>query len=243
MNTNVASVLKKNRRIIITDALLMLATIILCGGIFLFFKGFFDVKPSDFTIEILAALMGSIITVLITMLLIRRQGNIRQVQAAASASMTKVFETKLGLYREFIAEYICAALDGHLDADELGKLEELALTVTLLSRKASLNERDSDLGRVICGFVLQLQLFGLAKEVPESKYHLYDRHFGENVAENESRRLYSVVDIIKLMKIELGTAQAIEYSKQELEDKSEFDWCEELLDYRDYRDYRSNEQS
>ena len=235
MNTSVASVWKKNKRIIITDALLMLATIILCGGIFLFFKGFFDVKPSDFTIEILAALMGSIITVLITMLLIRRQGNIRQVQAAASASLTKVFETKLGLYREFIAEYICAALDGHLDADELGKLEELALTVTLLSRKVSPDERDSDLGRVICGFVLQLQLFGLAKEVPETKHHVYDRHFGENVAEDGSRRLYSVVDIIKLMKIELGTAQAIEYSKQELEDKSEFDWCEELLDYRDYR--------
>ena len=84
MNTSVASVWKKNKRIIIIDALLMLATIILCGGIFLFFKGFFDVKPSGFTIEILAALMGSIITVLITMLLIRRQGNIRQVQAAAT---------------------------------------------------------------------------------------------------------------------------------------------------------------
>ncbi len=195
MNTSVASVWKKNKRIIITDALLMLATIIFCGGIFLFFKGFFDVKPSDFTIEILAALMGSIITVLITMLLIRRQGNIRQVQAAAS--LTKVFEAKLGLYREFIAEYICAALDGHLDADELGKLEELALTVTLLSRKVSPDGRDSDLGRVICGFVLQLQLFGLAKGVPETKHHIYDRHFGENVAEDGSRKLYSVVDIIK----------------------------------------------
>ena len=235
MNKNLASVWKTNKRVIITDALLMLATIIICGGIFFFFKGFFDVKPSDFTIEILAALMGSIITVLITMLLIRRQGTIRQAQAAASASLTKVFETKLGLYREFIAKYICAALDGHLDTDELGKLEELALTVTLLSRRVSASDRDSDLGRVICGFVLQLQLFGLAKEVPESMHEVYDRHFGENVAEDGSRRFYTVVDIIKLMKLELGTAQSIEYSKQELEDKSEFQWCEELLDYRDYR--------
>ena len=235
MNKNLASVWKTNKRVIITDALLMLATIIICGGIFFFFKGFFDVKPSDFTIEILAALMGSIITVLITMLLIRRQGNIRQAQAAASASLTKVFETKLGLYREFIAKYICAALDGHLDTDELGKLEELALTVALLSRRVSASDRDSDLGRVICGFVLQLQLFGLAKEVPESMHEVYDRHFRENVAEDGSRRLYTVVDIIKLMKLELGTAQSIEYSKQELEDKSEFQWCEELLDYRDYR--------
>ena len=147
--------------------------------------------------------------------------------------MTKVFETKLGLYREFIAKYICVALDGHLDADELGKLEELALTVTLLSRKVPPDERDSDLGRVICGFVLQLQLFGLAKEVPETKYsHLRQTFQRER---RGRRRLYSVVDIIKLMKIELGTAQAIEYSKQELENKSEFDWCEKLLDYRDYR--------
>ena len=235
MNKNLASGWKTNKRVIIADALLMLATIIICGGIFFFFKGFFDVKPSDFTIEILAALMGSIITVLITMLLIRRQGTIRQAQAAASASLTKVFETKLRLYREFIARYICAALDGHLDTDELGKLEELALTVTLLSRRVSANDRDSDLGRVICGFVLQLQLFGLAKDVPESMHEVYDRHFGENVAEDGSRRLYTVVDIIKLMKLELGTAQSIEYSEQELEDKSEFQWCEELLDYRDYR--------
>lgn len=235
MNKNLASGWKTNKRVIIADALLMLATIIICGGIFFFFKGFFDVKPSDFTIEILAALMGSIITVLITMLLIRRQGTIRQAQAAASASLTKVFETKLRLYREFIARYICAALDGHLDTDELGKLEELALTVTLLSRRVSANDRDSDLGRVICGFVLQLQLFGLVKDVPESMHEVYDRHFGENVAEDGSRRLYTVVDIIKLMKLELGTAQSIEYSEQELEDKSEFQWCEELLDYRDYR--------
>ncbi len=217
------------------DALLMLAAALLCLSVFLFFKGFFDFALSDFATEILAAMLGSIITVMITMLLIRRQGTLQQAHRSATESRTKVFETKLRLYREFIATYISAALDGKLTADELGKLEELALIVTLLTRRNPAHAGELDLGQSICGFVLQLQLFGLVDEVPESKFEVFDEHFEERIGNDGRRELFTVTDIMKLMKVELGAAQVAEYLGDEDDHETEFRWADELLGYREYR--------
>ena len=139
---------------------LLAVIVVMAVSTFFFFKGFFDHDLDGYTVEILAALLGSIFTVMITMLLIRHQGTIERSLQTAATSKNIVFDRKLELFKEFISVYTNSAADGKLQESELAKLEELALTISLFTRDVPIGFGREDLGEEICRFVLQLELFG-----------------------------------------------------------------------------------
>ena len=196
------------------EVVLVILILLMGLGVFLFFKSFFDSSPSNLAIEILAALLGSIITVMITMLLIRQQGTFEQAQETAAANKTKFFEKKLELFRDFISHYVKYALDGRLESHELAELEERALIISLLTNRIP-KEGHKNLGPELCRFVLQLEKHGLH--------------------EAGRRDPVRFVNIMKLMKIELGVAQQADPEDAEDETSEEYRDAQELLNYRDYR--------
>jgi len=218
------------------EIILILLILLLGLAVFLFFKSFFDSGINDLTTEILAALLGSIITVMITMLLIRQQGTIEHAQEIASVSKTKVFEKKLELFQKFIDEYTRVAIDGNLDKKELGRLEVLAMSISLLSHDISTGEdtvpqKKVNLGERISQFVLQLQLFGLKRsgELDKDDLEKYKLYFHEG-----SPKLLSILDLTSIMKVELLAAQS--ESRGSYQDGKKRDqWAEKLLNYREYR--------
>ena len=198
------------------EVVLVILILLMGLGVFLFFKSFFDSSPSNLAIEILAALLGSIITVMITMLLIRQQGTFEQAQETAAANKTKIFEKKLELFRDFISHYVKCAVDGRLEARELAELEERALTISLLTNRIPKEgHKNLNLGPELCRFVLQLE-----------KHEL---------REAGGRDQVRFIDIMKLMKIELGVAQHADPEDAEDETSEEYHWAQELLNYRGYR--------
>ena len=186
-------------------------------GVFLFFKSFFETSPSNLAIEILAALLGSIITVMITMLLLRQQGTFEKAQETAATNKTAIFEKKLELFRDFISYYVKCATDGKMEIEELAALEERALTISLLTTNIRLKGQEYNLGEKICRFVLQLQKHG--------------------IKDRRDKQKIQFVDIMKLMKIELGVAQQADPDDVEEGDEksAEYKNAQKLLDFRGYR--------
>lgn len=217
MSTNAAKPANKPIRRYRNEMVLALLIILLGIGVFLFFKSFFDTSPNSLATEILAAFLGSIITVMITMLLIRQQGTFEHAHETAATNKTKIFEKKLELFRDFIQHYVKCAIDGKLDSDELAELEERALTISLLTSKIP-KEGHKNLGEELCFFVLKLQ-----ESSPKSDGRL----------ENWSGEQF--VEIMKLMKIELGVAQSIDPDSEDVDDLEAYSNAKKLIDYRGYR--------
>ena len=163
-----AKQVKKRIRRYRNEVILVFLILLMGLGVFLFFKSFFDTSPSNLAIEILAALLGSIITVMITMLLIRQQGTFEQAQETASTNKTRIFEKKLELFRDFISHYVKCVLDGRLEVHELAELEERAITISLLTNKLP-KEGQRNLGQELCRFVLELEMHGLPEKEDENR--------------------------------------------------------------------------
>lgn len=214
MSTNAAKPTNKPIRRYRNEMVLALLIILLGIGVFLFFKSFFDTSPNSLATEILAAFLGSIITVMITMLLIRQQGTFQHAQETAATNKTKIFEKKLDFFQKFTQLYVNYAADGKLEPHELAELEKLALTISLLTKKIPM-QGNKNLGDQLCRFVLELEKHGLPS--PEAK--------------NRVR----FVDVMKLMKIELGVAQLADSEDVEDEKSEEYKWAQELLWYREYQ--------
>lgn len=214
------------------DITLTLLILVLSGAVFIFFKTFFDTNPGGFTTEILAAFLGSTLTVMITMLLIKRQGSIEQAREAAVTSKTLIFEKKLELFRQFIATYVGSAIDGELAMDELEELEELALTISLFSHDTTVNGTSLNLGEEASRFVLQLQVFGLQDQLTPEDFARFDRYLRDS-HELTRRELLSFTRILQGMKLELGVVNMEDDSGALL--PTGCPWAERLLAYRDYR--------
>lgn len=210
------------------ETMLVLLTLVLAIAVFVFFKSFFDSGPNGFTVEILAALLGCIMTVIITMMLIRRQGSIEQARDAAAVNKTRIFEKKLDLFREFISAYVRSAFDSELEMEELEKLEELALTISLFTRESDGDDAE-ELSDLICRFVLQLELFGIRGELREEDIEVYDRHFpNESGSERDLLRFDRVLDH---MKMELGVSTVGVDHDDRPGDCRDHPWIQSLLDY------------
>lgn len=218
---------------------------LLASSVFIFFKSFFDTRPDDLTIEILAAMLGSIVTVIITMMLIKRQGSIEQAHQAAATSKTTVFEKKLVLFRDFIRRYVQAASDAVLDLDELAELEEIALTISLFTKDVAVGKREIDLGEELCRFVLQLQIFGLETDLPPDQHELFTKFLSTAHDDGAEPQLMSFVHILRLMKIELGIAQTGSPHDLNLVRhlELEYEWAMKLLNYREHRRNGNNHEN
>ena len=210
------------------ETLLVLLTLLLAVAVFVFFKSFFDSGPNGFTVEILAALLGCIMTVIITMMLIRRQGSIEPARDAAAVNKTRIFEKKLDLFREFISAYVRSAFDSELETEELERLEELALTISLFTRESRGDETE-ELSDIICRFVLQLELFGTRGELMDEDIEIYDRHFpSDDGSERELLRFDRVLDH---MKMELGVSTLGVDHDDRPGACRDHPWIQSLLDY------------
>ena len=225
---------EQSRRRIRPEAILVVLIVLMSVSTFVFFRSFFANRNIDaFTVEILAALLGSIFTVMITMLLIRHQGTIERALETAATSKNIVFERKLELFKEFISVYTSSAADGKLDKPELAQLEQLALTISLFTRDVPIGFGREDLGEEICRFVLQLELFGLRETIEEHEFALYDRSLARPKQKQGKRELISLVDILRLMKVELGVAQSdTDEVDEELVDLEQYEWTRRLLRFR-----------
>ena len=222
---------------------MIITILVLASGVFLFFKSFFDLGPNNLTTEILAALLGSILTVMITMLLIRQQGTVEQAYEAAVASKTKIFEEKLSLFKQFIQKYVKFAADGKLDKRQLAELEELAIIISLFTRKITIDDEKKahDLGEMLCKFVLQLQFCGIVdsnnKQQLENKeselfqnYAKFMRYLNKPVL--SPPEFLSFAKILRMMEAELGVDKLdIVESKDDVPNKM----AKKLLAYREYQ--------
>lgn len=202
----------------------VIVVIALCMGTFFFFRLFFINNPSALTIEILAAILGTILTVTITAMVIKRQGEVSNAYKQVAIHKTKVFEKKLELYYEFIDFYAKANIDGTLTQEELENLEYLALRIFLFT-----NHDVCFLGERVCQFVYQLQLLQepLNEQSETQKEKLLQR-LRETPALSAIPKIISFPDIIKIMR------QDLEIFK---EDKTinAYPCLEALTKYRGYR--------
>ncbi|MDA7962706.1 MAG: hypothetical protein MPK36_09120 [Gammaproteobacteria bacterium] len=188
-----------------------MVSIIMCVAVavFLFFKTFFDLNLNSVTTEILAAMLGAIITVMITMLLIRQQGTIKQATEESAASKTKIFEKKLELFQEFIKTYAKIVTGGKAEEADIIHLKSLAISISLFTKKADGEKGSHDLGEVLCRFVLQIEVFGIAthQEILEGNITAeqkarYKEIFGADFGDD----YLSLSKIIALMKVRLAIA-------------------------------------
>lgn len=221
----------------------MVATILaLAAGVFLFFKSFFDLEPNSLTTEILAALLGSILTVMITMLLIRQQGTVEQAYESAVASKTKIFEEKLALFKEFIKKYVEFAADGKLNKEQLAELEELAIIVSLFTRKITIDaqNKELDLGEMLCEFVLQLQFCGIVDSNNKQQLENEDSELFQNYAKlmeylnkpvPSPPKFMPFAKILRMMEAELGVDKLDIVENHDVPNKM----AKKLLAYRGYQ--------
>ncbi|MDD9821874.1 MAG: hypothetical protein OXU98_03180 [Gammaproteobacteria bacterium] len=196
-----------------TDLMLLLTVAVVAVSVYLFFKTIFGLQLGTWIPEIMAAMLGAILTVMITMVLIRQQGTVQRAQEAAAVNMTKIFEKKLELFREFLLLYSKAAEDGKIDRKELIAMRQLALTISLFTKPVAIDAGTptasdakkpapikKDLGEELCRYVLQL--------------HTYRKFYFEMTEEDKDgakKKLggeaQSIADILRLMKAELNVAQ------------------------------------
>jgi len=215
------------------DIILAFLILVLAVAVFVFFKTFFDTNPGSFTTELLAAFLGSTLTVMITMLLIKRQGSIEQAREAAVTSKTLIFEKKLELFRQFIATYVGSAIDGELSIDELEQLEELALTISLFSQDRTANGALLNLGEEASRFVLQLQVFGLQEQLLPTDFARFDQYLRGH-EQLTRRELLPFARILQGMKLELGVVNTDDENNAS---PAGCPWAERLLAYRGYRQH------
>lgn len=216
--------------------------ILLMGlGVLVFFKSFFDTGVNDLTTEILAAFLGSIITVMITMLIIRQQGSIEKAQETAATSKTIIFEKKLELFREFIRTYTKCCLDGKLTIEELGLLEECSMAVSLLSHKVQVrnsnkNSDKEELLDKLSRFILQLQIFNLKypEEWGGEEWKKYKEFFKPD-ENNNSPKPVSIIEIMNIMRMELAVDQLVdnEIDGNNYQEEN-YKFTKKMLRYRKY---------
>lgn len=196
-----------------TDLMLLLTVAVVAVSVYLFFKTIFGLQLGTWIPEIMAAMLGAILTVMITMVLIRQQGTVQRAQEAAAVNMTKIFEKKLELFKEFLSFYSKAAEDGKIDRKELIAMRQLALTISLFTKPVAIDAGAStasdaaksevekkDLGEELCRYVLQLHTY-------RKFYFQMTKDEIDDAKEKLDGEAQSIADILRLMKAELNVAQ------------------------------------
>jgi len=214
-----------------TDLMLLLTVAVIAVSVYLFFKTILGLQLGTWTLEIMAAMLGAILTVMITMVLIRQQGTVQRAQEAAAVNMTKIFEKKLELFNQFLSLYSKAAEDGKIERHELVALRELALTIALFTKPVAIDAGapaasdaksapvKKDLGEELCRYVFQLQKCGkfYVHMTCAEKAEMKDEHGIEG---------QSITNILRLMKAELNVAQ------MSGEDDGKQEWATKLMELR-----------
>lgn len=214
-----------------TDLMLLLTVVVVAVSVYLFFKTIFGLQLGTWIPEIMAAMLGAILTVMITMVLIRQQGTVQRAQEAAAVNMTKIFEKKLELFNKFLKLYSKAAEDGKIEREELVAMRELALTISLFTKPVAIDAgapaasdakpalEKKDLGEELCRYVLQLHTY--------RKFHaqMTEKDI-EDAKEKLGGEAQSIADILRLMKAELNVAQL-----SGEDDVEQQEWTKKLMEF------------
>jgi len=196
-----------------TDLMLLLTVAVVAVSVYLFFKTIFGLQLGTWIPEIMAAMLGAILTVMITMVLIRQQGTVQRAQEAAAVNMTKIFEKKLELFNKFLKLYSKAVEDGKIEREELIDMRQLALTISLFTKPVAIDAGaptvsdaakpevgKKDLGEELCRYVLQLHIY-------RKFYFQMNEEEIDDAKDQLDGEAQSIADILRLMKAELNVAQ------------------------------------
>lgn len=106
----------------------LMLIVVVCISVFVFFRTFSVEDFPPFAKEIMAAMLGSVITVAITVLLLRYQTTSEVTRDKSIA----VFQEKLRIYEGFI-EFLCEiARDGQISLEEEQTLRRWAMKLSLI---------------------------------------------------------------------------------------------------------------
>lgn len=161
------------------DIIVLILTIIFCLSAFLALREFFNKPLSSFSTEILAAVLGSIVTVACMIVMLRLQAR----QETEKEWQGRLFEKKLSIYQDLLDTIFKMDDDGVITKQEIQDVENKVGVACLVAGEG--------LVKIMAPFVLQLKIYGCmyARSLsPEQREHFlewYTKNYGDLDEEDE----------------------------------------------------------
>ena len=170
------------------------------AAIYLAFDKFFTSDTPSYAVNISAAFLGAVITIIITAVLL----NAQSLSELGKEKSIGVFNAKLALYSEFLDLINRVTRDGDIDSDELIELRGWALKLSLVS--------GSNATEAISSFIDQTLHFrgfrwASLDEAQKTKWFEWYKAINGNepiVDDDDNYSYYTVGKIIMELKIDLG---------------------------------------
>jgi len=180
--------------------LFILIAILMGAAIYLTFEKFFAEGIPNYAVNISAAFLGAVITIIITAVLL----NAQSLSELGKEKSVGVFNAKLALYSEFLDFINKITRDGLIDENEIVDLRGWALKLSLVSSSAATN--------TVCNFIDQSARFRYLswEQMSQSQQGewttWYSALVGEEPEIGESGNLsfLTVGRVIMELKIDLG---------------------------------------
>lgn len=177
---------------------------VILSSMFFFFKPLMESDAgSEFSMQILSAMLGTILTISITALLLR-------VQSSSEENKEKslgIFQHKLKTYNSFIECLWHAIEDGKITHAEVMKMSQWAASISLIAKKeTSIN---------VVKFINQCKMFGKFSEIDlDTKESLAWEHYVQNDGkkDNNHTRWVEVGHLIQLFRKDLGEDNLSEHT-------------------------------
>lgn len=152
------------------DIILIVLAIIFCIVSFLFLREFFSHELNNFSIEILAAVLGSVFTVAAMTVVIKMQSR----QDTEKEFSARLFERKIQIYEEFLEILFQLDDDNVLTDEEIQEVENKIGEIALVA--------NAKLISMLSQFMLQVKIYGCV--YPRSMNEKQIKHFMEYFNEN-----------------------------------------------------------
>ena len=130
------------------ETIFLVLVIVLCVASGFMAHKFYELNLSNLTKEFISAAIGGILVLASITVTIHYQ----TVQETKKEFMTRLFEKKIDLYKEFLDAMFEVDDDGVIDREEICNLENLLGTLALISRES--------LVVLLSRFMIQLKLYG-----------------------------------------------------------------------------------
>lgn len=167
---------RNEHRVINSQRLLLLAIIVFIALSYLLFDKLFAIQLPPYGQNLVAALLGTVITVALMMLLMQYQMRSEQEKEYNAI----LFEKKMSIYKAFLSAVFEMDDDNIIDRNEVQNLENQLADVALVGGQ--------DLVEVCTTFILQLKNYGV----------LYTRSLTKKQIEHYEQRFGSAKDFVSL---------------------------------------------
>ena len=168
--------------------------------IYLSFDKLFSENLPNYAVNISAAFLGAVITIIITAVLL----NAQSLSELGKEKSLGVFNAKLALYSEFLVFVNSITKDGNIDPDEMVELRGWALKMSLISGA----DASSTIGHFIDQTInIQGFRWSTLDDSQQKKWHeWHNRTFGvePDIDEYDNDSFFSVGRIIMELKMDLG---------------------------------------